>query len=121
MTTNRVYSEVHGGGESIQQKALRIFRAGQVRREHGDVYTVRGDHGTYTVDLYSGGCDCPARTYCSHECAAEILRSKTNAETAESLRALRPSECRECRGAGTFISYPKLCECSACGGSGVAA
>lgn len=75
--------------ESIEEKALRLYRAGRVTRLHGDVWQVSGDTGIYTVNLYSGGCDCPARGRCSHELGAEIGRAKLNARTARKLKAAR--------------------------------
>lgn len=87
-------TKVPGGTrtETISEKAVRLFRAGRVRHIKGDQYEVVGDSGTYTVDLYRDGCNCPAgenHQPCSHEQAAEIAQAKLNAATARRLKELR--------------------------------
>jgi hypothetical protein len=77
------------GTETVQVKGLRLFRGGKVRRLHGDVYAVTGDHGTYTVDAHHQKCSCPATVYCSHAVAVEIATAKLNAQTARQLALLR--------------------------------
>ena len=51
----------------------------------------------HTVDLDREFCSCPAMVRCHH---------------------IKKHQCIYCDGLGTFISYPKLCTCSHCGGSG---
>lgn len=78
--------------ETISEKAVRLFRAGGVRHIKGDKFEVRGDTGTWTVDLYRDGCNHPNKPKsqtCSHEQAAEILQAKMNAATARKLEAVR--------------------------------
>jgi hypothetical protein len=78
------------GVETVYQKAIRLHREGRVHHVSGLVYEVRGEHGTYRVDLYRDGCDCPARSGgCSHELAAEIAQAKLNAATARKLAEAR--------------------------------
>lgn len=59
-------------------------------------------------------CSCEAGTYgaetCSHRRVARIRAAKT----------LTVHECSTCLGYGTFISYPKLCVCAVCNGTGEA-
>ncbi len=59
-------------------------------------------------------CSCEAGSYgaenCSHRRIARIRAAK----------ALTVHECSACLGYGTFISYPRLCVCAVCQGTGEA-
>ncbi len=81
------------GKETVQGKALRLYRSGKVRRLHGDIYQVEGDTGIYEVNAERQTCLCDSRLYCSHRSAVEIAVAKLNAKTARTLeekRAKRP-------------------------------
>ncbi len=51
----------------------------------------------------------------NERCSCEGFRAHGHCYHVDALR------CAWCSGYGTFISYPKLCECSHCGGTGRAA
>lgn len=81
--------EAPHGKETVQEKALRLYRSGKVRRLHGDVYQVQGDTGIYEVNAERQTCPCDSRLYCSHRSAVEIAVAKLNARTARLLEAKR--------------------------------
>lgn len=78
-----------GDTETVQQKALRLYRAGQVSHVVGDEYIVRGDNGTYEVNEHKRTCECPSRVYCSHRAAVEIFAAKQNTAAIRQLEAKR--------------------------------
>ncbi len=78
--------------ETVYQKGVRLYLGGRVRRLHGDIYEVRGDHGTHEVDNHKRLCGCPSRVYCSHRAAVEIAAAKLNAATARKLAEQRASK-----------------------------
>ena len=80
--------------ETVQEKGIRLWRAGRVRRHLGDKYLVQGDGGTHEVDAAKQTCTCESRLYCSHRAATEIQVAKENARTAWRLEELRARESR---------------------------
>ena len=94
--------------ETVQEKGLRLYRAGRVRHLHDDVYEVRGDHGTYEVDARKRTCPCDSRLYCSHRAGVEVAKATRR--------------CRHCGGLGAFWwGAAKHGDCGACFGTGRAA
>ncbi len=87
--TQRITTKAPHGKETVQQKAIRLYRSGKVRRLHGDVYQVQGDTGIYEVNDERRTCPCDSRLYCSHRSAVEIAVAKLNAKTARLLEAKR--------------------------------
>lgn len=75
--------------ETVQQKALRLYRAGRVTHLKGDKYQVVGDTDTYEVDNHKQLCSCPSRVLCSHRGAVTILAAKENAKASRKLEAKR--------------------------------
>lgn len=60
------------------EKAIRLLIEGRVvPAGAAAAFTVRGDHGSYTVVICDNGvgfCSCPARGACSHIQAASLMQ-----------------------------------------------
>jgi predicted nucleic acid-binding Zn finger protein len=67
--------------ESVEEKGRRLFSEGRVSSRDGGyrgVWVVRGENGSYRVR--DGRCECPARSRCSHEVAADLAERAVLAE-----------------------------------------
>jgi hypothetical protein len=87
----------------IRQETEGIKGMGEVRQIAKVPSASRPGHFHY-VDPEQGVCSCEGFHFTGH---------------CRHLDELRTKPCLVCQGLGTFVSYPKLCVCAACEGTGL--